>query len=512
LKQLRHTESVVQADGSEQRLHDWPMPLTVGSGNSGHSYLSHQDGFLLQSPLTWYTARQAWDMSPGFDTAHQMGFQRIVSNECISCHAGQFETINHNPFRMHIHEQAISCERCHGPGSLHVAQHNSETPRDIDSAGRDLTIVNPARLERHLQQAICHQCHLQGTVHTSARGRDKSDYRPGLPLEDFHLEYGLRDQNSGMTIVGHASQLQSSRCYLQSSRLTCITCHHPHTQPATDRVDQVRSICVDCHRQSGCGLDLATRLKRSGNDCALCHMPKSPTEVPHVAFTHHRIGLHPETAAPKAPRAASASLIALQDQARLSDIDRDRGLGLALFELFRSPSASGKKRTDIQRARALLQGVERQGAADPPVYAALAALAVANSNTPAADRYAERVLQLEPHPSNARIDALRIVANIRFREQRFAEALIPLRELSTARRNARDWFYLGLCEQNCHNTPQALTALQRSLAIDPAQQGAHAAIAAIYDSQGRRDEAERHKRFAKRFADNPATSSQQKER
>lgn len=511
LKQLHHTESVVQSDGSEQRLHDWPMPLRVGSGNSGYSYLARQNGFLVQSPLTWYTLRQAWDMSPGYDTAHQMGFQRIVSHECISCHAGQVETINHNPFRMNIREQAIGCERCHGPGSLHVAHHTAGTPLEIEPDGRDLTIVNPARLERHLQEAICHQCHLQGTVHTAARGRDKTDFRPGLPLEDFHLEYGLHNQISEMTIVGHANQLQSSPCYLQSSRLTCVTCHHPHAQPPANRVDQVRSICLDCHQQAGCRLELATRLKRSNNDCALCHMPKSPTEVPHVAFTHHRIGLHPRTPTADAPRQSSGTLIALQDQARLSDIDRDRGLGLALFELFRSPSAAGKSRIAIQRARELLQGVERKGAADPPVYAALAGLAMAESKTDAADEYAQHVLRLEPHPSNARIDALRIVANIRFREQRFTEALIPLRELSSARRNARDWFYLGLCQQNCHNTPQALTALKRSLDIDPAQQGAHAAIAAIYESQGRLAEAKRHKRLAARFGDNQATSSQQKE-
>ncbi|MEO1993981.1 MAG: hypothetical protein ABGZ17_01755 [Planctomycetaceae bacterium] len=241
-------------------------------------------------------------------------------------------------------------------------------------------------------------------------------------------------------------------------------------------------------------------------------MPKSPTEVPHVAFTQHRIGIRrntqPEIAGPSSP----VSLVALQDQSRLSAIDRDRGLGLAMFELSRSPTLTDENQVDVGRAQQLLETVERKGAADSPVYAALAVLAMARSSTSEAMQYAERVLHLEPHPSNARIDALRIMANIRFREQKFPEALIPLREVSAARRNARDWFYLGLCEQNCNNTQQALRALNRSLAIDPVQQGAHEAIAAIYQSLGRQTEANTHKKFAARIANDQQNSSPQKGR
>ena len=28
------------------------------------------------------------------------------------------------------------------------------------------------------------------------------------------------------------------------------------------------------------------------NDCVQCHMPHSPTDIPHLAFTHHRIGIY----------------------------------------------------------------------------------------------------------------------------------------------------------------------------------------------------------------------------
>ena len=504
---MHHRESLLRADGEVQNIHDWTVQFTVGSGSSGHSFLMEQGGFLVQSPLTWYTSRKEWGMSPGYDTAHQMGFQRIVSRECLACHSGHVETVDANPYRLRVHEFAIGCEKCHGPGSLHVAHQASQSG---DKEGIDHTIVNPADLDRNLLESICHQCHLQGIVSVPARERNKSRFRPGLPLEDYHLEYERHGENSDMTIVGHASQLQSSRCYTESTSLTCVTCHHPHAPAAANRVAELRSACMKCHQDAGCHLALEDRRQQANNDCTICHMPKSPTEVPHVAFTQHRIGIHDQTPAASEQLPSPIELAPLQNLDRLSAIDRDRGLGLALFELARSPTASGRQPIDMQRVQELLQSVERQGGADAPVYTALAVMAKSRMAASEALEYAKRVLSLESEASNSRIEALRIIANIQFQEQKFPEALIPLRELSLARRNARDWFYLGLCEQNCNNTQQAISALEHSLTIDPAQQGAHEAIAAIYQSLGRNTEAKRHKQQAARLVEQQSTKSQPK--
>ena len=73
---------------------------------------------------------------------------------------------------------AIGCERCHGPGELHVE-------RGGVSAGPDLTIVNPGRLAPALRESVCQQCHLQGWFRFPRAGRDSFDFRPGLPLHRF---------------------------------------------------------------------------------------------------------------------------------------------------------------------------------------------------------------------------------------------------------------------------------------------------------------------------------------
>src|SRR4029077_6877939 len=127
------------------------------------------EGFLVESPVTWYSAKKAWGMSPGYDAPDQPGFERAAGEGCLSCHAGRAEAVGGSLHRMHVTESAIACERCHGPGSLHTERHR---PPAVPEAvrHRDLTIVNPKRLPRELSESICQQCHLRPTAVVPARG------------------------------------------------------------------------------------------------------------------------------------------------------------------------------------------------------------------------------------------------------------------------------------------------------------------------------------------------------
>ncbi|MEZ4464670.1 MAG: hypothetical protein R3F43_09255 [bacterium] len=48
----------------------------IGSGNHGRSYAGLRDGTLVELPLTWYSRRNLWDLSPGYDRRDQWRFER----------------------------------------------------------------------------------------------------------------------------------------------------------------------------------------------------------------------------------------------------------------------------------------------------------------------------------------------------------------------------------------------------------------------------------------------------
>ena len=119
--QLRHSESLLLADGNELGLYDRPLKYLVGSGRFARTYLAEVDGRLVESPLSWYSSLQAWRMSPGYDLPRHSSFRRDVDADCLYCHVGRAENMPGSLSRLEIREPAIGCERCHGPASLHVS-------------------------------------------------------------------------------------------------------------------------------------------------------------------------------------------------------------------------------------------------------------------------------------------------------------------------------------------------------------------------------------------------------
>ncbi|MCA9205427.1 MAG: hypothetical protein KDA59_20385, partial [Planctomycetales bacterium] len=285
---VHHRESLPADDGETIESNDYPLRYLVGSGRHSRTYLVEADGFLLESPITWYASRQAWGVSPGYDEPDHPGFSRMVGTDCLICHAGQLNAAHQQYRHLELIEQSIGCERCHGPGSLHVEHRKSK-----EVIVEDLTIVHPGDLSRSLQESICAQCHMQAAAMVRVRGRDYADFRPGLPLSDFQLHYQTDDSHDSMTVVGHFEQMHRSQCYIQSTTLTCTNCHAMHEPPPEDKVAYYKQKCFSCHSSDNCGLELAERREHQPQDnCVACHMPTSDTDIPHIAFTHHRIGIH----------------------------------------------------------------------------------------------------------------------------------------------------------------------------------------------------------------------------
>ena len=165
---------VVAAELSEE------IAYAVGSGSQGRSYIYAHDGFLIESPITWYSHDSRWQLSPGY-AENLVHFSRRIDARCLYCHSQEARPVENtiNQYREPPFGQlAIGCERCHGPGELHVAGRTQGPP----PGEVDLTIVNPRRLAPALRETICEQCHLQGEAAVERRGRpDRLPAGPAAP-------------------------------------------------------------------------------------------------------------------------------------------------------------------------------------------------------------------------------------------------------------------------------------------------------------------------------------------
>lgn len=485
-KQLRHRESARTAAGDELLLAELPLQFVIGSGRFSRSYLANRDGFLVESPLTWYAAVGDWGMSPGYDV-HNPGFERPINGECMGCHVGRADHDRGAVQRFHIQTQAIDCERCHGPGSLHVEYRRSRT--SAASEGEvDLTIANPARMSRAEREDVCAQCHLHSAATVDLRGRRRADFRPGLRLRDFCLHYALETPQRDMRVVGHVEQMRLSACYRGSDSLTCTTCHDPHSAPpAGDQRAYFRSKCLTCHAEAACGLSPEVRrAERPDDDCMVCHMPTSETDIAHFAFTHHRIGVHRRGPEPAPDR--DSLLVPLDDVSHLPQIERDRCAGLAYLQAAGSRAAPELIAAFQQQALNMLEDVRARGLNDAEVDAALARL-LWGIDQQRTIQLAESVLAQPRAVPESRVTALFTLATTLIDRQDHARALPLLEELVTLRLSSEDWYLLSVCRRQSDDLSGALAAAERAAEISPQFPQLQEHVAALLDALGRTDDA-----------------------
>jgi Tfp pilus assembly protein PilF len=268
----------------------------IGSGQHTNSHIFDKNGYFYQAPVTFYTQKGKWDLAPGFEEGASSRFSRLIESECMTCHNGYPEFVASSQNKYLSVKTGIDCERCHGPGSLHVADKQAGKIVDT-SKSPDYTIINPRRLTTDLQNNICQRCHLQG-IAVLNDGKNFFDFRPGMQLREvmniFMPQYeGAEDK---MIMASHVERMKKSECYIVSGKLSCITCHNPHVSVKFTPTTQYLDACQGCHgnnKQVHCSEDMNVRAKVN-NDCVTCHMPHNGSiDIPHVAVTDHYIRKKP---------------------------------------------------------------------------------------------------------------------------------------------------------------------------------------------------------------------------
>lgn len=206
---------------------------------------------------------------------------RPTGPTCDGCHS-----VNYDIHTKQITEWNVGCERCHGPGSDHVA-HASRS-----------NILNPAEMDDIASDDTCIQCHSQGRPRMGLIEGKAYDwpvgYRVGLRLVDY---WKLEDVTLGQTDflhfadgTAHKNRMQGNdfvQSVMYRHGVTCASCHDVH---GTYNNAQLRKpadkLCLDCHAPGSpngphtATLEAHTHHKdgSSGSQCIACHMPKIEAE------------------------------------------------------------------------------------------------------------------------------------------------------------------------------------------------------------------------------------------
>lgn len=493
-----HHESGLSIEGETIYDQKVPVHFAVGSGRRGRSYLSQQDGTLLVSAISWYSAEKRWDLSPGYKPGKHQRFERVATARCLECHAGRIayqgtpttdlvQQYEAAPFV----EFGIGCERCHGPGQSHVARHRGERGDVTDP------IVNPAKLKPFRRDAVCNQCHLQGAGHQLRVGRRYHDFRPGDHLGEnwtlFVMGTGV-GQEGGTTAISHVEQMQSSACYRESQgKLGCASCHDPHSVPEeSQRREHFNGRCASCHEQAGCSLPLSERQAApSQGSCIDCHMPRlSAADVPHTVQTDHRLlraphlpVVRPDENVPVEPAAAVEPRVFDADVAPIAEWEVQRAKGLMLAEVIQA--GGGKPLVD--QAEQLLNAARTVRADDVEMLDALAFIRLNQGETVAAVEHWQRALELDSQRQGP-LDALATYFQSQGNEAEAAKYLLRLIKILPWRADLHFRYSQVLERQG--KTKHALEAAEVAYRRDPSRAAVCRLLLRLHNTLGNRQEAD----------------------
>lgn len=464
----------------------------IGSGKRGRSYAFESQGMLLQSPISWYSQRGIWDLSPGFSADMPGRFDRRLLDDCIVCHVGRANPKAGVPDRFEypaVLEAAIGCERCHGPGARHVEWRRSAAP-----SGENDPIVNPGKLPIVERESVCNQCHLPGVRRVLRFGRSPYDFRPGQRFDETWTIFveGSQPERAGAAApaVSQVEQMRASHCYQESSgRLGCISCHDPHGGvEEQQRSTYYEKRCLACHGISDCSRPpLERNSSPKGSSCIDCHMPRlMASDIPHTSQTDHRILRDPKPA-PVNRAAPNISALSIFDEGstRVAESDRLRAKTLVQLESLIQTRDPETAEACQQRLQQLLGKFPK----DPEILLGLGTTSLLLNNSVAAETYFLKGLAISPDDEKL-VEQLALFYfwnNDRPRARRFLE-----KSLGQNSTNVENWGRLAQILGELGEWPAAFEAAEKGLAIDPSFITLRSWVTSAYRRRNDSANSERH--------------------
>jgi predicted CXXCH cytochrome family protein len=257
------------------------VAFVYGSKWKQRFFIKRGDDYYVE-PAQWDVAKKRWlpyHVEAGTDWwvpfYGATNFERPTGPLCDGCHS-----VNYNIATRQVTEWNVGCEKCHGPGSAHVAHPTRQN------------IVNPGRLDYVRGNDTCIQCHSQGRTLAETFDGKYCDWPVGFTAGDRLADYWrLEELKPGTTnffqyadMTAHKNRMQGND-FIQSTmyhrELRCFDCHEVHSAANPANLKAVgNALCLGCHtKENPAGLHGTVSEHThhapgsKGSECVACHMP-----------------------------------------------------------------------------------------------------------------------------------------------------------------------------------------------------------------------------------------------
>lgn len=247
-------------------------------------------------PYDWFVADGTPDGRPKKPNELPMG--RVAEAKCAGCHTTGFKFEVDKQSKVWKAEGkgelGITCEKCHGPGSLHVAEAEKAKSANAPLQLGTSKIVHPLKDLNPLQQnQVCAQCHGRNTNKTI---RDLS-----FPIGFLPGDTNMTDRSMFWSYSGTSNPDQfkyfwpndwakrnrqqwqdfAKSAHFNKGEMSCLTCHTFHGKWEKAQLRQKpEALCIGCHSEAGYArrpnaeMYAGSLMEKAGVRCVDCHMAK----------------------------------------------------------------------------------------------------------------------------------------------------------------------------------------------------------------------------------------------
>jgi len=274
---------IVNAEGPDGEYHDYEIKYTFGVRPLQQYMVEFPDGRVQVLRVSWDVDKKEWfyvaptdasqERIEAGDPLHWTGLAQNWNTMCAECHSTDYHKnydLATNTYKSDFFEIDVSCEACHGPGSLHVELANRRGLFWDRNVHYGLTnVMKGAPNSRQVE--TCAPCHARRSI-------IHPDYRPGDSFLDAFqpmlLDAGLyHDDGQILDEVYEFGSFTQSKMYHKGVR--CSDCHDPHSLKLKYEGNR---LCAQCHepgKYDGAGHNHHPGAAPGSPEtqCVTCHMP-----------------------------------------------------------------------------------------------------------------------------------------------------------------------------------------------------------------------------------------------